>query len=282
MHLRRQVAQTAPRQHVVFPDGPRIVHKDDVHLGFHAPVLEAVVQQDEIDFGMFPADACDSFGPLLAHGDDCGRMVPFDLLGFVAHIEEGGIHPHFHISFRPAAVAARKHRNGVVAPQPLDEVFRDGCFSRTSDRDVPHADHGDVRTVPFDDARIVKQMPYPQCECVQTGRYGTKETHRRRKRFYEQLMRIFKVRPKARKNKVFRCHSRKIDISAARNGFSGGRRKEAKTGKNENPGLRAPDKQDDGTPVPTFISRACWWPYREKPPAERSASPLRTPSRRTK
>ena len=75
---------------------------------------------------------------------------------------------------------------------------------------VPTSRYPFVRPVTLYDTRIIEQVPYPQCECVQSGRYGAEKPHLMSYGFKRQSMRIFKVRPKARKNKVFHPYSEKI------------------------------------------------------------------------
>ena len=210
MHLRREVAQVSPRQQVVFPYRPRIIHEDDIHFRFHAPVLESVVEQDEIHLRVFAADTGDAFRPLFAYGNDRRGMVAFYQFGLVAHIEKRSVRPDLQISFRPATVSPRKDGDRVVASQLLYQVLRHGSFTRSPHRDIADAHDRNIRPVTLYDTRIIEQVPYPQCECVQSGRYGAEKPHLMSYGFKRQSMRIFKVRPKARKNKVFHPYSEKI------------------------------------------------------------------------
>ena len=134
----------------------RVVDHDDVDLGFDVPVLETVVHDDHLDFGVFAAQAPDTLDAVLANHDRNLRELHLDHFGFVAC--HGIVHLwlHLEVSFGLAAVSARKHGYMHVSAQRSDDHFGHRGLAGPADSDVADADYGNVEML----TRTIEQLTY--------------------------------------------------------------------------------------------------------------------------
>ena len=167
--LRRAVAQPAEGQHPVFVDRVVVVHQDDVDPRFDVAVLEGVVQNDEVDFGMGFAQPFDPFDAPFADGDGNVGVLEFDLFGFVADFLEGAGHCGEQEAFGLPFVAAREDGDAELAGEQLDEEFGVGGLAGAADGDVPHADDGDVEFAALQHAPVEQPVADVDHAAVEPG-----------------------------------------------------------------------------------------------------------------
>ena len=149
-----QVAQRSERQHPVMLNGARRVDHHDIDLRLHITVLEAVVHDDEVYFGVFGPDAADALGAFLAHDDHRAGKFEFDLKRFVAHVAVVGIGLHLPVAFGAATVAARQQGHVVHLRHVGDHHFGHRGLARTADGDVADADDRDVELLAFEHSPV--------------------------------------------------------------------------------------------------------------------------------
>ena len=135
-------------------DGARGVDHHDIDLRLHVAVLETVVHHDQIDFGVFGADAADAVGTFLADGDHCVGEFELDLQRFVAHVAVVRIAAHLAVALRAPPVAAREQRHVVHLRHVGDHHFGHRGLARAADGDVADADDRDVELLAFEHSPV--------------------------------------------------------------------------------------------------------------------------------
>ena len=183
----REVAEFAPGHQAVLLHGTVIVDEDDVHIRAEPPVLERVVQDDDIGLGDvlvqgFPGllggleflrmrEEPAPFHPVLVHGDGHGRELLRDLQRFVAELEGRSLAAHLLEALGLALVPPGEDGDVGIGPfVTLEEVPEDHLrvrgLSGAAHGDVAHADGGNVGLVRLFPALVVKQVAQGQHEPV--------------------------------------------------------------------------------------------------------------------
>ena len=175
----RQVAQAAERKKMVFVQRTVIIHQDDVVVGLQAPVLESIVQDDDIGFGKGIVAAgrvfvglerfgmqqvVAAFHAVAVYGDgDSGEFL-LDLQGFVAEHRGTSLAGNLLEAVALAPVAAGQDRNLLQPPllallQGPQDHLRMRSLAGTTCGDVADADGGSVYLKRLPDSPVIQGMP---------------------------------------------------------------------------------------------------------------------------
>ena len=205
VQLRGQIAQTSPRQHVVLMQGPRIVYKHDIHLGFDPAMLEPVVHNYEIHLRMIAADSIDALRTTFAHRHDSIRKFELYLLRFVARAGTGRGCLHFEIALGPAAVAARKQRHVIVFAEMPNQHLGERGLAGAAHGDVPYTYYGNIEPAAFQQAGIEQLMPNDDNRTV-----NPRKRNEQKIPHHEQLSILFKDTQKNRIIKLSAVEKRHV------------------------------------------------------------------------
>ena len=157
---------------MVFVQRTVIIHQDDVVVGLQAPVLESIVQDDDIGFGKGIVAAgrvfvglerfgmqqvVAAFHAVAVYGDgDSGEFL-LDLQGLVAEHRGTTLAGYLLEAVALAPVAAGQDRN-LLQP-PLLALLRVRGLPGAAGGDVADADGGSVYLKRLPDSPVIQGMP---------------------------------------------------------------------------------------------------------------------------
>jgi hypothetical protein len=131
-----------------------VVDEDDILARFDIPVLESIVQHDDLRrFGQGgqPFDTPHPVG--IAGDEDIGKLA-VNLQRLVSQLGSGGGGGGKHESGTLALVAPAEACHSEFFPQGVDEQFRVRRLAGAADGDVADAEDGYFETTGFEDSRI--------------------------------------------------------------------------------------------------------------------------------
>ena len=154
-----------------------VIHQQDVDPRFDITVLECIIQNNQVHFGVRLPQAPDPFDPALADGHRNLRIFQLDLFGFVTDRPERRADIRKHEPARFAFVSARKHRYVIARCEIFDQVFRDGSLAGTADSEISDAYNRDIELFAPENLQVEKLVPDPDDQSVYPSqRSGPKRT----------------------------------------------------------------------------------------------------------
>ena len=161
--------QPSCRQQRVVDHQPVVVYEQYIDARLHIPVLESVVEQDDINvFDVFPAgqlvDAVCAF-PIHGHRD-IGELG-LHLVGFVTDAPDRRLLSGQYKSVALAFVAPAQYRHLRPVFQKPYEVFHVGCLAGTADGDVADRDDRNGKRPALQDTHVEEQVPETDAQPVE-------------------------------------------------------------------------------------------------------------------
>ena len=147
-----------------------VVDEQDVDAGFHLPVLEGVVEEDDIDIGVLAVvlgQTADAIGAAMVDGDSHLRELLLHLERFVADVAHlrGVVGDDKTAGL--ALVATTQHGKAQVILQQAYEVFHVGRLAGAANGDVADGDDGRLERAALPQPRVKEEIADVDAQAVE-------------------------------------------------------------------------------------------------------------------
>ena len=140
-------------------------------------MLETIVHKDKVYLGVLCHNPAHRLGALLAHHNHRLGELALNLLGLIAHLQEGVAHAHLNVALGASAVAPRKHSNLILAREPAEQKLHSGSLARSANGNVAHAHNRYLEALASENAHIVEPVANAHACAIQTCGYALQYTH---------------------------------------------------------------------------------------------------------